>query len=84
MKKYAMGGRMMRPDRGSIAERRQEMREIPGLKPVPVRPIKDEEPVYKKGGKVKSGSSASKRADGIASKGKTKGKMIKMRMGGKC
>jgi hypothetical protein len=39
---------------------------------------------YKKGGKVKSGSSASKRADGVAHKGKTKGKMIKMAMVGKC
>jgi hypothetical protein len=36
----------------------------------------------KKGGKV--GSSASKRADGIAHKGKTKGKMIAMKKGGKC
>ena len=30
------------------------------------------------------GGSASSRADGIASKGKTKGKMVKMRMGGSC
>jgi hypothetical protein len=37
--------------------------------------------VYKKGGKV---SSASKRADGIATKGKTKGTMITMKNGGKC
>ena len=124
MKKYAMGGRMMRPDRGSIAERRQEIREIPGLRPLPVRPIRDEEPIYKKGGSVKKpkeskemakkeiafmkkkgapksmikhekaeygmkkggsvGGSYRKAADGIASKGKTKGKMIKMRMGGEC
>ena len=33
------------------------------------------------GGKV---SSASKRADGIATKGKTKGTMVKMNYGGKC
>jgi hypothetical protein len=39
---------------------------------------------YKKGGKVKSGSSASKRADGVAHKGKTKGKMVKMMKGGYC
>ena len=39
----------------------------------------------KKGGKVKmSSGSASKRADGIAHKGKTKGKMVKMAYGGKC
>jgi hypothetical protein len=36
---------------------------------------------FKQGGKV---SSASKRADGIATKGKTKGTMIAMRNGGKC
>ena len=36
---------------------------------------------FKKGGKV---SSASKRGDGIATKGKTKGTMIKMNYGGKC
>jgi hypothetical protein len=39
----------------------------------------------KKGGKVKcmaSGGSASKRADGVATKGKTKGTMIGMKMGG--
>jgi hypothetical protein len=36
---------------------------------------------YASGGKV---SSASKRADGIATKGKTKGTMIKMNYGGKC
>jgi hypothetical protein len=34
-----------------------------------------------RGGKV---SSASKRADGIATKGKTKGMMVKMNYGGKC
>ena len=30
------------------------------------------------------GGSASSRADGIAMKGKTKGKMVRMNMGGKC
>lgn len=40
----------------------------------------------KKGGKVKAkgGSSYRKAADGVASKGKTKAKMVKMAMGGKC
>jgi hypothetical protein len=42
----------------------------------------------KKGGKVKSkakgGSSYRKAADGVAHKGKTKAKMVKMAMGGKC
>jgi hypothetical protein len=36
---------------------------------------------YASGGKV---ASASKRADGIATKGKTKGTMVKMNYGGKC
>lgn len=40
-----------------------------------LKPKKDEEPVKKaKGGMVRS--SASKRADGIATKGKTKGRMV--------
>ena len=34
--------------------------------------------------KMRNGGSASSRADGIAHKGKTKGKMVKMRMGGSC
>ena len=42
----------------------------------------------KKGGKVKKyaegGSVYRKGADGVAHKGKTKGKMVKMAMGGKC
>ena len=36
------------------------------------------------GGMAKSGGSFRRVADGIASKGKTKGKMVKMRMGGSC
>jgi hypothetical protein len=36
---------------------------------------------FKRGGKV---GSASKRGDGIATKGKTKGTMVKMNYGGKC
>jgi hypothetical protein len=38
----------------------------------------------KKGGMAKSSGSFRRVADGIASKGKTKGKQIKMRMGGMC
>lgn len=38
----------------------------------------------KKGGMAKSGGSFRKAADGIASKGKTKVKMVKMKYGGKC
>lgn len=46
----------------------------------------DEKPVkkMKKGGMAKSGGSYRKAADGIAHKGKTKGKMVKMMKGGYC
>ena len=57
-------------------------------------PMKDGKPAFvgdgkgamKKGGmtKMAGGGSASARADGIASKGKTKGKEIVMKKGGKC
>ena len=48
--------------------------------------IKHEKAEYglKKGGMAKSGGSYRKAADGIASKGKTKGKQIRMYGGGKC
>ncbi len=38
----------------------------------------------KKGGMAKSGGSFRKAADGVASKGKTKAKMVKMNKGGYC
>jgi hypothetical protein len=56
-------------------------------RPMPRRPMVDEmpAPMMKKGGvtKMASGGSASSRADGCATKGKTKGKMIAMSRGGK-
>ena len=52
-------------------------------------PMKDGKPAFigdgkgmKKGG-MANGGSASKRADGVATKGKTKGSMVKMSKGGK-
>ena len=52
-------------------------------------PMKDGKPAFigdgkgmKKGG-MAGGGSASKRADGVATKGKTKGTMVRMNMGGK-
>ena len=53
-------------------------------------PMKDGKPSFigdgkgamKKGG-MANGGSASKRADGVATKGKTKGTMVRMNMGGK-
>jgi hypothetical protein len=48
--------------------------------------IKHEKAEYgmKKGGMAKSDGSYRKAADGVASKGKTKGKMVKMNKGGYC
>ena len=55
-------------------------------KGAPKSMIKHEKAEYgmKKGGMAKSGGSYRKAADGVAHKGKTKGKMIKMRYGGAC
>ena len=55
-------------------------------KGAPKSMIRHEEAEYgmKKGGMAKSGGSFRRAADGIASKGKTKGKMVKMYGGGKC
>ena len=59
-------------------------------KGAPKSMIKHEEAEYgmKKGSKVHKYSGGGgvfrKAADGVASKGKTKGKMVAMRMGGKC
>lgn len=55
----------------SRAARNEIKRETKGMAPK----------AYASGGKV---SSASKRADGCATKGKTKGTMVKMNYGGKC
>lgn len=63
----------------------------PGVKPAAAmnRPAamasgsaKGKMPAMKKGGKV--GGSYRKAADGVASKGKTKAKVVKMRYGGEC
>jgi hypothetical protein len=55
-------------------------------KGAPKSMIKHEKAEYgmKKGGMAKSGGSYRKAADGVAHKGKTKGKMVKMRYGGAC
>ena len=50
-------------------------------KPRGVPPTEPMMPGMKKGGSV---GSASKRGDGIATKGKTKGAQVKMKSGGKC
>jgi hypothetical protein len=55
-------------------------------KGAPKSMIKHEKAEYgmKKGGMAKSGGSFRKAADGVASKGKTKVKMVKMNKGGYC
>jgi hypothetical protein len=45
-----------------------------GMNPIDLERVPGKRPLMKKGGSVKS--SASKRADGIAKKGKTRGKMV--------
>ena len=76
VRKYAAGGLTAELERG---KKRPRPSEPPGgVEPddVPRAP----EAAYKKGGKVKKmakgGSTASKRADGCCTKGKTKGKMV--------
>jgi len=81
---------------GASAPMKKPMPKMPMKKPMPKKPMMpvapkprgaapDESvmpaPAFKKGGSV---GSASKRADGIASKGKTKTTMVAMKRGGKC
>ena len=75
VKKMQMGGMAVDDRMGRAMPMRDDMADRMGRAMAPG---------MKKGGKVKSGSSASKRADGVAVKGKTKGKMVKMAYGGKC
>lgn len=71
-------------------KKQQEFDDIPSTEGVPALLQKAKGGELKKGGKTmktmkmaKGGSTASKRADGIAVKGKTKGMMPKMAKGGK-
>jgi len=81
-KKREADAEMKRESRGiekpanfdAIEEAKQEVKDAAARKKI-------SDMGYAGGGKV---SSASKRADGIATKGKTKGTMIAMRNGGKC
>jgi hypothetical protein len=98
VKKYSMGGAMARKGAGAAQKGAQQgaqavnprygqSKEEPYHLPkgqVTVEEIGEERisgPRMRKGGSV---SSASKRADGVAVKGKTKGKMVKMMKGGYC
>jgi hypothetical protein len=66
---------------GSIRQAVRNKQAIEGARKA-MRDQAEQESGYKKGGSVKS--SASKRADGCAVRGKTKGTMVKMYNGGKC
>ena len=90
-----MGRAMVRPGMGAApgmkkgGETKEMMKkEVSFMKKkgAPKSMIRHEEAEYgmKKGGMAKSGGSFRRAADGIASKGKTKGKMVKMAYGGKC
>lgn len=93
----SVGEDFIKADKGRKFNRGGEMKESKKMvgkeiafmkkKGAPKSMVKHEmaEAGMKKGGKVKcmaSGGSASKRADGVATKGKTKGTMIGMKMGG--
>lgn len=73
----------MEDEKRSPAEReaRQMMKDRANAKAAEAAYNKAMPNPYAKGGSV---GSASKRADGCATKGKTKGTMIKMNYGGKC
>jgi hypothetical protein len=65
----------------------KQARDIKSGKMSPTAYAKSEQSEYACGGKVKKmakGGSASARADGIATKGKTRGTIIGMKKGGKC
>ena len=98
MKKYADGGiytaAMGKPP---IDPEGVPMSKPMAKKPVPKKPMPPKDTVFREGmpvpqdidgrsapRKLAKGGSASSRADGCATKGKTKGTMITMRNGGMC
>jgi hypothetical protein len=87
VKKFSMGGAMA--GKGAGAAQKGAQRGMPMTNPrygqskqEPYQMPQKEVAGMKKGGKV--AGSYRKGADGVASKGKTKGKMVKMRYGGEC
>ena len=86
-RKFARGGEMKE-------SKAMEMRHVAAMKKagVPKKIVKEEmaeAASYKRGGSVGAGKMSSVRTaapsrDGIASKGKTKGKMVAMKRGGMC
>ena len=96
VKKLARGG--MTAPRGQMGGRSQmgpppDMAARPqmGMRPqmghpqgMPARPAMGARPAMAPQGMKKGGMTASKRADGIATKGKTRGTMVTMKNGGSC
>ena len=86
-RKFGSGG-SMKESKAMVREELKYLRR--GKAPKRVMKHEEEEAGMRRGGKVKKmaggGSTGSFRrvADGIASKGKTKGKMVKMNKGGYC
>ena len=83
-KKFSRGGEMKHDD---IIEDKKMVKKAVGMHDKQLHGGKKTDLAgLKKGGackKMAAGGSASKRADGVASKGKTKGTMVKMCCGGK-
>jgi hypothetical protein len=89
VKKYSIGGAMAGKSAG--AAKKGTQKGMPMTNPrygesrkEPYQMPEKEVAVMKKGGMAKSGGSYRKAADGVAHKGKTKGKMVKMMRGGYC
>lgn len=79
---FGVTGMMMAKRKRDEEDARRQGMNSPRMEPVRVSEVEEvtEQPAMRKGGKVKKmakgGSSASKRADGCAIKGKTKGRMV--------
>jgi hypothetical protein len=89
VKKYSIGGAMA--GKGAKAAEKGSQRGMPARNPrygqsrtEPYEMPEKEVAGMKKGGMAKSGGSYRKGADGVATKGKTKGKIVRMMMGGVC
>ena len=77
-RKFSKGGdTMAKMNAGMMAKKKDGMHKMPDGKM-----MKDSAMKMNMGGMAKGGS-ASSRADGVATKGKTKGMMVKMNKGGK-
>jgi len=85
-RKFAKGGDTMATSKKAMELRHASAMAKAGLPKKMVNEERKEAMEYKRGGSVGMGSvrTAAPSRDGIASKGKTKGKMVTMKRGGKC